>query len=687
MAATTQNLACTASARISANQKTANDHTSQTYRFALWNESYVVVLLKLAPLPAGLARARLYSAALDLHFNRDVTGDYYNISYFRIEESFNTNTVNWNTAPERGALVRHVRHTAGSGQLAATVDYWTNSATTREKSEQAKRALKDTGVYMQSGGSLIYGIDDYFDLYTNNASESLRPLMTISYDNAEIIDSQIEISNGPTGGYVNPRNATSFAWDFHLDTSSYFCLADDSDIVQASATLYWSDDDGATWNSVAASGSTQSLTVPANTFPVGTSVQYYISATDTAGSTSQTPTYTISTADSLPTTTLISPISTLEAKDQAITFRWTSANQTGTVPTAFQFAWRDASVTPASWTQFKIVGSTPEYTMPANTLPAGTIIWTVAAFNLDDVMGPWASQAQIRVIGAPDAPVVTADAVPFATITWQVNGQQAWRLTVDGKTYGPYFGGDKSFTLPDYLEDGEHTAAVEVQGVYGLWSQPGAVTFTVTNVPEDQVRLQAVCYRDAALTWMTGGTTTDFLIYRDGVRIGHTANLSFTDRRSIGRHRWQVINRLAGGYYTASNIVQGELRSCTPAVAPLAGGEWLELKKSDAQTREETWIQSQTAAIRHFAGEEYPSAEFAAFKDESVGITVAWMPEEADEARRFESLIGVPVIYKNKDRMLIGVLQAFNLNRPKFYRSYSVTLTRIHWRDFVDEDA
>ena len=147
-----------------------------------------------------------------------------------------------------------------------------------------------------------------------------------------------------------------------------------------------------------------------------------------------------------------------------------------------------------------------------------------------------------------------------------------------------------------------------------------------------------------------------------------------------------MINRLAGGYYTASNIVQGELRSCTPAAVPLEGGEWLELRKSDAQTREDIWQGSQTAAIRHFAGEEYPTAEFAAFKDETVSLTVAWMPEEAEEARRFESLIGQPVIYKNKDRMLIGVLQAFNLRRPQFYRSYSVTLTRIQWRDQVDEN-
>lgn len=666
MAQQTLTLACTKSAFINDESPNSNYHGAGSYDVFEKSYSYErMLLLGFEAFPSALEKKIIYSASLYFSGQTNDRDVYYVIQ--RNTEDFDENTVTYKTRPA----------------------YWNLSI-----NEPDSTALERIHVPISIGslGGLVksYGIHaDVFvgyrynktaTVYTRNASAAYRPAIVVEYDDTDEATSKVVSSLPANGKRMDPTQAITFSWALVADNGESV-----DPFVQISATFYWSSDNGTTWNSVAVSGSTQSVTIPANTFPGGT-IQWKVTATDDRGATTTSETRTIDTTDTLATTTLISPIDTLEANDGEILFQWSSTNASGSTPTGYQFAWRDASVTPASWTQFKILGSIPEYRMPANTLPVGTIIWTVATYNRDDVMGSWSSQAQIRTVGAPAAPIVSATEVPFATIDWQVAGQQAWKLTVDGKVYGPYFGGEKSYTLPDYLEDGEHTASVEVQGQYGLWSQAGTVTFTVANVPGDDVTLRAVCYRDAELSWETDSTTQDYLIYRDGVRIGHTTRTGFADRRSIGRHRWQVINRLAGGYYTASNTVEGELRRCTPAAVPLAGGEWLELRKSDAQTREDVWQGSQTAAIRHFAGEEYPTAEFAAFKDETVSLTVAWMPEEAEEARRFESLIGQPVIYKNRDRMLIGVLQAFNLRRPQFYRAYSVTLTRIHWRDFVDEN-
>ena len=666
MAQQTMTLSCTKSAFISSASPNSNAHGSGSYNiYDYLNDKSV--LLGFDAFPASLSKKKIYSFTFAFTGQASITD--FSYSAYAYEDTFNENTVTYLTSPSSGT----------------SFDFFDPSSTSTERYSRTStylpakyvkcRTIEVGAVFTRahSGASV--------NVYTRNATSTNRPVITVVYDDTANATSKVVSSLPANGKRMDPLQAITFSWSLIAD--GYESV---DPFVQASATFYWSSDSGTTWNSVAVSGSTQSVTIPANTFPGGT-IQWKVTVTDDRGATTTSETRTIDTTDTLATTTLISPIDTLEANDGEILFQWSSTNASGSTPTGYQFAWRDASVTPASWTQFKILGSTPEYRMPANTLPVGTIIWTVATYNRDDVMGSWSSQAQIRTVGAPAAPIVSATAVPFATIEWQATGQQAWRMTVDGKAYGPYFGGDKTYTLPDYLEDGEHVAAVEVQGQYGLWSQPGVVTFTVSNVPGDAVTLKAVCYRDAELSWETDSTTRDFLIYRDGVRIGHTNRLKFTDRRSIGRHAWQVINRLAGGYYTASNIVQGELRSCTPAAVPLAGGEWLELRKSDAQTREDIWQGSQTAAIRHFAGEAYPTAEFSAFKDETVSLTVAWTPMEAEEARRFESLIGQPVIYKNRDRMLVGVLQAFNLRRPQFYRAYSVTLTRIHWRDFVDEDT
>ena len=667
MAQTSVTLSCTASAFITQDNPNANAHGSGSYNIYDYLKTKKV-LFGFDAFSSSLSKKIIYSAKFAFSAQASQTDLSYN--GYMLTDYFNESTVTYNNEPV-GMQSAYMRfYPSGT----STERYEKTLTGTDAVALAKSRTVEIQGVfYNPHYGSTV-------NVYTRNAASANRPVIIITYDDTDEATSKVVSSLPANGKRMDPLQAITFSWSLIAD--GYESV---DPFVQASATFYWSSDSGTTWNSVAVSGSTQSVTIPANTFPGGT-IQWQVTATDDRGATTTSETRTIDTTDTLATTTLISPIDTLEANDGEILFRWSSTNASGSTPTGYQFAWRDASVTPASWTQFKILGSTPEYRMPANTLPVGTIIWTVATYNRDDVMGSWSSQAQIRTVGAPAAPVVSVTAVPFATIDWQATGQQAWRVSVDGKLYGPYFGGAKTFTLPDYLADGEHTASVEVQGQYGLWSQAGTADFTVTNVPGDDVTLKAVCYRDADLSWTSDSTTEDWLVYRDGVRIGHTAQQGFTDRRSIGRHSWQVINRLAGGYYTASNVVQGELRSCMPAAVPLAGGEWLELKKSDAQTREDIWQGSQTAAIRHFAGEEYPTAEFAAFKDETVSLSVAWMPEEAEEARRFESLIGQPVIYKNRDRMLIGVLQAFNLRRPQFYRSYSVTLTRIHWRDFVDEN-
>ena len=667
MAQQTLTLACTKSAFINDESPNSNYHGAGSYDVFEKSYSYErMLLLGFEAFPSALGKKIIYSASLYFSGQANDRDVYYVIQ--RNTEDFDENTVTYKTRPAYGYLSINEPDSTALERIHVPLSIGSLGG-----------LVKSYGIKADVSGGYKY--NKTATVYTRNASAAYRPAIVVEYDDTDNATSKVSLSSPANGKRVDPTEAITFSWSLIAD--EYESV---DPFVQTSATFQWSSDSGSTWNSVAVSGSTQSVTIPANTFP-GATIQWKVTATDDRNATTTSAVRSINTEDTLPTCTLLEPLNTLEANDGPILFRWTATNASGTAPTSYRLAWRAPDVPPGDWNYQEFPAGTTQWSAPANTFPAGNIYWLVMARNRDNNPGPWSSTGQFTSIGAPAAPIVSADGKPFATIDWQVAGQQAWRLTVDGKIYGPYFGGAKSFTLPDYLEDGEHTASVEVQGQYGLWSQAGTVTFAVENVPGDDVALKALCYRDAELTWETDSTTADFLIYRDGVRIGHTDRFNFTDRRSIGRHSWQVINRLAGGYYTASNIVQGELRSCTPAAALLSGGEWLELKKSDEQMREDVWQGSQTAAIRHFAGEEYPTAEFSTFRDETVSLSVAWLPDEADEARRFEALIGQPVIYKARDRMLVGVLQAFNLRRPQFYRSYSVTLTRVHWRDFVDEDA
>ena len=161
------------------------------------------------------------------------------------------------------------------------------------------------------------------------------------------------------------------------------------------------------------------------------------------------------------------------------------------------------------------------YDVAAETFDAGAIEWRVIPYNIDGVVGTGTS-ASFIAYGAPVRPTVFTDGAPFLTVLWQAEEQESYQIMVDDESYGPYFGTDKQFMLPSYLEDGEHMVKVRTMGVYGLWSKWGETSVTIQNEPGENVTLAAASGLDISLSWETEEETSDFLIYRDGTLIGRT---------------------------------------------------------------------------------------------------------------------------------------------------------------------
>lgn len=477
----------------------------------------------------------------------------------------------------------------------------------------------------------------------------------------------------PSGSVVNETVKNYFSWRCNRTLG-----ADPS-----RAEAQWSSDGGSTWNDLTPVNGYFSFTVAANTFPVSSSLSWRVRAYNQDGVAGpwSTPA-SFSTVDTLPVAEPAAPIGTVEAGDGPIAFRWAVQNQSGAAQIRSQLQWAAQG---GAWTDLATIdGALTQFEAPANTFAAGTILWRVRSVNRQQAAGPWSDAASFISVAAPAAPSVNTDAAPFATIIWQVEGQQAYRLTVDGKVYGPFFGTDKSFTLPDFLADGEHTAAVEVQGLYGLWSQPGSISFTVANTPGDALTLQGSFGTDAALTWQTQSQTADFLVYRDGVRIGHTAGGAFVDRLALGQHSYRVVNRLPDGNYTASNEISGRLRSCVTQIALAAGGDWLALRMSENQMNEEQFSFSRTYSLRHISGAEYPVLEMSPYLDGSGRYNAAFAT--LPEAQAFEALKGQVVILKSRGgNVVIGALTDLQKRNGEFYIAYEFTVQRCHWEDFVDD--
>lgn len=487
---------------------------------------------------------------------------------------------------------------------------------------------------------------------------------------------QITPSGSPTSGYVNPRNARSFGWYYGSSVGT---------VASGNTTLHWRVSGASAWNDVAATQGADSLTIQANTFPTASTIEWYLSGTDSTGYASQTSVYSFSTSAGRVTATPVSPISTVESNNEEITLTWTYTSADGFAPSRFILYWK--LITDDNWTVLvDSATAATSYTAPANTFTAGEIQWRVLPYNIDGVAGSGDS-ASFIAYGAPEAPVVSAEAVPYTTVSWQATGQEAYEVQVDGTTYGPYFGTEKLFNLPERLEDGQHTIRVRILGNYGLWSQYGSAIITVANQPGAEIVLGGVGGVDAFLNWATAASETDFLIYRDDVQIGHTAQTAFTDRLAVGEHRYYIVNRLSDGNYSESNEVTLDTNIDGTYISLLSGGEWLKIKYMLKSSSDQEYEESVETVYNHFAGDHYPSASISNYYERSLKYSAVFpFTEEADHAK-FKAMLKRPVIMKFENgNIVIGVIDSWTvLHRKHYYTAYTFSLRQIEWEDYVDD--
>ena len=498
-------------------------------------------------------------------------------------------------------------------------------------------------------------------------------LTSPTYTNDMSVGELTATPSSPTNGaFVDPLTQSLFMW---TNQNAH-------GITQQTGADLQRSSDGTTWSTLGSvSGESQSFRAPANTFGTGT---YYwrvraYNADGEAGPWSDAAQF--STVDSPMYAAAEQPVGEICENNKPIVFTWTYSSDTGTRPTRSDVQWSSDGTT---WTDLATVPSSIMiYTAPANTFPAGTIYWRVRNYNHNNEAGPWSAVVTFISYGAPATPSVSVDAVPYATISWQSSGQEAWRVTVDGKTYGPTFGTAKSLTLDDPLEDGQHTASVAIQGAFGLWSEAGQIVFSVENQPGADIHLSGVFYGDAALSWNSFDVLPETYVYRDGQKIAKPAGSTYTDRLAVGLHSWHVLAKLPGGYYTKSNTVRGELHVCKPKIAKFPDGEWVELVLSENATRTQTTAYSRSVSLRHIVGAVYPVLEVSAFCDESTSFDTAFADDDA--ARAFEALRGEIVILKTCDGIIVGCLAQIQRVHRQFYTGYTFTLQRIHWEDYIDE--
>lgn len=426
--------------------------------------------------------------------------------------------------------------------------------------------------------------------------------------------------------------------------------------------------------------------VPANTFPSVDDLYYQIRGTDATGVASSPEIWVrFTTAAGKVNSVAIAPVNTVESYNQAITFEWAFSSDSVANPSRYELVWREYGA--AQWTVLH-TSTEPEttFTAPPYTFPVGQIEWAVFAYNADDIVGDYVSSSFIAY-GAPEAPYVTATDVPFTQITWQSTGQQAFEVEINGVTYGPYFGEDKSFEPPDKLADGNYTIRVRIAGTYFLWSDWGDTSITVENSSEYGVYLSGNASVDAHLSWETDAETGDFYVYRDGILIARTPEYTFDDRLANGTHDYQVLNRLPDGNYCISQEISiGTNCPGTYITAANGNNAWIFLQYSTVENNELQFTDSADSAFYSYSGSRYPHGFTSIYRDSQVTLSTAFKDSDREYAEAFEKLLGEPVILKHKDDpVFVGVINSWTKQVPKWpWKSYACNIQRVEWEDFID---
>lgn len=557
-----------------------------------------------------------------------------------------------------------------------------SSATAKEMSLTARRFLDTkTCAFGYPFRSTHYTITLYTSLLNGTP-----PSFVIYYDDTETTKTKISSVSGPTNGYRNPRKS--------IVVTASLAIADDETYSSmtvpdpASKTIYWRETGSSTWQTYTAVDSSIITVIPANTFPADTSIEWYLSVTDEGGYTSVSETYTFSTADGESTATPTAPKDSVENGAKPIEFTWTVSNPTAEPPSRVRAEWAVTEDAETWTTLFDESSAIYSYEAPGGTFPGGNIYWRVTSYNADGDEGPTSGLAVFQCIAPPDPPVgIQGDGAPYTTISWQANTQTAFEISVDGKQVTKQFGiGVYSYKLKEPLADGEHEVSIRVQSAFGYWSNPGTGIIAVINGGIGTLDLTARFDVDAELSWtLTSNMPLDtFHIYRDGVLIANTVRTVFTDRRVLGEHVYHVVAEMTGGHYCLSEEISGRLKSCVTRIAPLDGGDWIDLLLSENSNSVQSFNWSREITLRHYAGSAYPVAEMSPYIDRIATYDCAF--QTVSEAAAFEALRGRAVILKSRGgEVMVGVLSQINKIAGEFYLSYSFSVQQIHWEDLIND--
>lgn len=503
-----------------------------------------------------------------------------------------------------------------------------------------------------------------------------KPYLLLSMEEADMSLNQTPT----TGAYLNRHAAAKLTWA--LATNAY---GGPTAFTQASATVSWRNGASGTISTINVSGSEMSCSIPANTVPSTEELQWKVNVSFASGETAESDWATLTTIDSISSCALVSPVSTFIDGSVVNRFTWDHIIATGTAQSKYdlQYSTNDG----ASWTNIaSAVESENQYCdVPADTLPAGTVLWRVRTYNADGVEGAWSDSATIIVQAAPAAPLITGvTSTPRPDITWQSSGQQAYQVIAGNYDSGAVFGTTKTHKIPLFLPDGSASIRVRIQNEFGLWSAWAVSDIIVTNAGSGTVALSAIVdvNTDVRLTWQATGEGIWHYIYRDGALIGRTVETAFTDHLAIGLCSYTV-RAVAGDDYILSAPVTVDVACDTAVIADIDTFDWSELPHLRDSEPVVKASATRQVTYQHYSGRRFPLAEIAEYEDETYSFEYSFL--DRAEAMAVRELLGKIVAVKTAhDECYVGVLEAMPYSTDWAATDVAFTVRAVDYKDVIE---
>lgn len=662
------------SARIKLNGDPLFNEHAETISLA-GTESHDAVLMSF-DVDANLRKKQLVTAQFYFYINGD--GPKVNFGS-TLYSAFDEETVNQSTVP----LINYYNATVD----VSTSYAWRNA--TISYLSALKRAMQ-YGLILRSMnytvGSTSYVTDEAFNVY--NSRSANKPYLVLTY-----YDAPITVKNcNPTSGFCDKSHDHTFSWDFYTTAVTVDALS------QTSAKFRWRPDSLTPYTEVAISGATSSYTLPANTVTTD-SFQWQVEVTADSGTTATSDWFTLSTVDSTSTCTDLSPIQQYIDGSEDQVFSWTHNIDTGTAQTAFDLQY--SSDGGSNWISvFSHQATANQYvTVPADTLPAGNLLWQVRTYNSDDAAGTWSDSAAIVVIARPALPsftTITSAARP--TINWSAVGQQAYEINItDADGDLAYSTGEiasvvKQHRVVDYLDDGTYTVALRVENEFGLFSEWAEISLTISTTKPDAPVLSGTTSDGATLlSFSRPGEYTAVYVMRDDLPIAKADGNSFTDNPMIGTHAYKIRAVDANDCFSDSNIatIDTTVSDAQMIYAGTDGSVKADLIYNVDDSPVLSGSMENVGSAYVAAGRTYPVYEFSEAKSENMSLSYALVENADFEALRDMARSATTLLFRSSSGIgMYCVITSFSWQHqaPGYY-TCDFSISRVDYEDRIDYDA